>query len=379
MKRKMADQKYWIWFSQLFTFQDLLARKILEIYKTPEAIYHIGPEELKLFPEDFKKKIQNKDLAQAEQIIAECHKKHINIVTYEDEEYPQRLKNIPDFPYVIYHFGKWYDFDHLPALAVVGTRKCTPYGKAVAEGFSKELSRRGMLIVSGLALGVDAHAHLGALKAGGETVAVLGSGVDVIYPKTNKDIFDLVYAHGAVISEYPPGTSVKKYYFPARNRLISALSLGVLVVEAGRGSGSLITANCALEQGKDVFAVPDSILSQNSEGSLGLIQQGAKCVARVEDILVEYEGQYAFRKTEKKPENETNEMKRDEYIASFQNLNETEKLILETLSSKPLLADDVVSLTGLTAAQVISTMTMLEIKGAVQALAGRRYRLNLNE
>ena len=141
----------------------------------------------------------------------------------------------------------------------------------------------------------------------------------------------------------------------------------------------MITANCALEQGKDVFAVPDSILSQNSEGSLGLIQQGAKCVARVEDILVEYEGQYAFRKTEKKPENETNEMKRDEYIASFQNLTETEKLILETLSSKPLLADDVVSLTGLTAAQVISTMTMLEIKGAVQALAGRRYRLNLNE
>lgn len=376
----MTEQKYWIWFSQLFTFQDLLARKILEIYETPEALYHIAAEELKQFPEDFKKKIQNRDLAQAEQIIAECHKKHINIVTYEDERYPQRLKNIPDYPYVIYHFGKWYDFDRLPALAVVGTRNCTPYGKAVAEGFSKELSRHGMLIVSGLALGVDAHAHLGALKAGGETVAVLGSGIDVIYPKANKDVFDLIYAHGAVLSEYPPGTPVKKYYFPARNRLISALSLGVLVVEAGKGSGSLITANCALEQGKDVFAVPDSILSQNSEGSLALIQQGAKCVARIEDILVEYEGQYSFRRTEtKKPEEETNEMKQSEFIGSFQNLNETEKLVLESLSSKPLLADDIVNATGLSAAQVISAMTMLEIKGAVQALAGRRYRLNLDE
>lgn len=379
MKRTMTDQKYWIWFSQLFTFQDLLARKILEIYQTPEAIYHMAPEERKSLPEDFQKKIQQKDLTQAEQIIEECHKKRIRIVTYEDKAYPQRLKNIPDFPYVIYHFGKWYDFDHLPALAVVGTRKCTPYGKAVAEGFSKELSRRGMLIVSGLALGVDAHAHLGALKAGGETVAVLGSGVDVVYPKKNQDIFDLVYAHGAVISEYPPGTPVKKYYFPARNRLISAFSLGVLVVEAGKGSGSLITASCALEQGKDVFAVPDSILSQNSEGCLELIQQGAKCVARVEDILVEYEGQYSFRTAAKKQESETDEMKRDEYIASFPNVNETEKRILETLSSKPLLADEIVSLTGLTAAQVISAMTMLEIKGAVQALAGRRYRLNLDE
>ncbi len=379
MKRTMTDQKYWIWFSQLFTFQDLLARKILEIYQTPEAIYHMAPEERKSLPEDFQQKIQQKDLTQAEQIIEECHKKRIRIVTYEDEAYPQRLKNIPDFPYVIYHFGKWYDFDHLPALAVVGTRKCTPYGKAVAEGFSKELSRRGMLIVSGLALGVDAHAHLGALKAGGETVAVLGSGVDVVYPKKNQDIFDLVYAHGAVISEYPPGTPVKKYYFPARNRLISAFSLGVLVVEAGKGSGSLITASCALEQGKDVFAVPDSILSQNSEGCLELIQQGAKCVARVEDILVEYEGQYSFRTAAKKQESETDEMKRDEYIASFPNVNETEKRILETLSSKPLLADEIVSLTGLTAAQVISAMTMLEIKGAVQALAGRRYRLNLDE
>ncbi len=376
----MEMQKYWIWYSLLFSFRNLTARKALELYHSPRVLYFLKEEEMKQFPQDFRKRLRNKDLSRAEKIIAECHKKHINIVTYEDERYPERLKNIADYPYVIYHIGKWYDFDELPVLAVVGTRECTDYGKAVAEGFSKELAKAGMLIISGLAKGIDAHAHLGALKAGGDTVAVLGCGIDMIYPMKNKHIYELIYAHGGVISEYPPGDIGKNYYFPARNRLISALSLGVLIVEAGEGSGSLITANCAVEQGKDVFAIPDSVLAKQSEGSLQLIQQGAKCVARVEDILVEYEGQYPFRPLEKKtPQQDKDEMRQKQFIASFSGLDESEHCILEKLTLTPMLADDIVERTGLTTSQVISALTMLEIKGAVQALPGRRYRLNLDE
>ncbi len=376
----MENQKYWIWYSLLFSFRNLTARKALEIYGSPRALYDLEEEEMKQFPQDFRRKLQKKDLSRAEQIIAECQKKHIHIITYESERYPERLKNIADYPYVIYHIGKWYDFDRLPVLAVVGTRECTEYGESVAEGFSKELAKAGMLIISGLARGIDAHAHLGALKAGGDTVAVLGCGIDVMYPLENKHIYELIYVHGGVISEYPPGDKGKNYYFPARNRLISALSVGALIVEAGEGSGSLITANCALEQGKDVFAIPDSVLAKQSEGSLKLIQQGAKCVARVEDILVEYEGQYPFRRLEKKhPGRDVEEMRKQKFIASFSGLDESEHCILETLTLTPMLSDDIADKTGLTTSQVISALTLLEIKGAVQALPGRRYRLNLEE
>ncbi len=371
-------ERYWIWYAQLFSFQDLFARKALEQYQSPEVLYHLPEEETEKFPADFRKKLAQKDLTGAEKIIQDCRRKNIRILCCDDAAFPECLRNIPDYPYVIYYHGKRYDFDRQPALAVVGTRRCTDYGASVAEGFSKELARSGMVIVSGLAMGVDGHAHMGALKAGGDTVAVMGCGLDIVYPKINRDIYDLIVSHGALISEYPPGTPVRKYHFPARNRLISGLSLGVLVVEAGQSSGSLITAHCALEQGRDVFAVPDSILSRNSIGSFQLMQQGAKCVARVDDILCEYEGQFAFRKALPQAVEESHdEMRRQAFVSSFTNLNETEQKIIGVLTEQPMAADDIVSTTGLTVSQVISSMTMLEIKKAVKALPGRRYRLNI--
>ena len=221
-----------------------------------------------------------------ERIYESCRVENIRLITQDESVYPDILRNISDAPDLIYVRGNIPD--DCICIAMVGSRKATPYGKSVAEELSSELSANGITVVSGAAYGIDTASHRGALKYG-KTIAVLGCGVDVAYPRQNKRMLDEIASNGAVISEYAPGVQPKPAFFPRRNRIISGLSRGTVVVEAAERSGSLITAEMALSEGRDVFAVPGSVFSPMSKGCHRLIQQGAKLVTRAEDILSEYD------------------------------------------------------------------------------------------
>jgi len=216
------------------------------------------------------------------------NKENIKKITLSDSNYPRLLKEISDPPQVLYLKGEIKKEDET-AIAIVGTRNYTSYGKRIAEEITSDLVERGITIISGLAKGIDTFVHKTALEKGGRTIAVLGSGIDLksLYPASNRGLAEKIINNGAILSEYPPGTRAKKYFFPQRNRIISGLSLGVIVVEAPHKSGALITANCALEQNREVFAVPGPVYSSSSEGTNRLIQSGAKLTMNANDVLEE--------------------------------------------------------------------------------------------
>jgi DNA processing protein len=220
-------------------------------------------------------------------VKAELQRREISVITVWDDDYPPLLREIPQPPWVLYVKG---DASLLsgPCIAVVGTRKPTPYGRLAGRMLSEQLAAAGWVVVSGMATGIDSEAHRGALRQNGASVAVLGTGVDVVYPKHNRTLYDELVRRGAVCSEMPPGTEPHPGLFPQRNRIISGLSYGTLVVEAAERSGSLITADCSMEQGREVFVVPGPITSAQSAGTHRLIQEGAKCVRRVQDIWEEF-------------------------------------------------------------------------------------------
>jgi DNA processing protein len=221
------------------------------------------------------------------EVKVELQRREICAVTVWDDDYPSLLREIPQPPWVLYVKGDVSLLDG-PGIAVVGTRKPTPYGRQAARMLSEQLAGAGWVVVSGMATGIDSEAHRGALRKNGATVAVLGTGVDVVYPRNNRSLYHELIRHGAVCSEMPPGTEPHPGLFPQRNRIISGLSYGTVVVEAAERSGSLITADCSMEQGREVFAVPGPITSTQSAGTHRLIQEGAKCVRRVEDIWEEF-------------------------------------------------------------------------------------------
>ncbi|AOT68292.1 DNA-processing protein DprA [Geosporobacter ferrireducens] len=271
-----------------------------------------------------------------------------------DEGYPESLKNIYDPPFILHMRGNLFEQD-IRAVAIVGARKASAYGKWAAYKLAGELAQRGIVVVSGMAYGIDTAAHKGALDAGGRTIAVLGCGVDICYPKTNYQLMEEIAAKGAVISEYALGTEPISGNFPARNRIISGLSKGVVVVEAGLKSGSLITAEMALEQGREVFAVPGNINNTMSAGSNKLIQEGAKLVASVEDILCELDIV---------PETIT------EKVAI--NLSETEGKVYEKiLERQPVHFEALSSMLGMDVHKISSIITILQIKGLIEQLPGK--------
>ncbi len=282
----------------------------------------------------------------------------IDVVTLRDAGYPPLLKEIYAPPPVIFQRGSVLPDDQL-ALAVVGTRGASAYGRLVTERFVSALVENGVTIVSGLARGIDAVAHRAALQAGGRTIAVLGSGVDTIYPSEHRGLAEAVVANGALLSEYAPGTKAERDNFPARNRLIAGMTRGTLVVEAGEVSGALITARMALEQNREVFAVPGNVTSAASAGVNALIRSGeAKLVARVEDILEELN-----------PGLVTEQLRLTDLLPD----NELESVVLRALSAEPLHADDLARATDLPIATVSSTLTMLEMKGIVKHAGGMVY------
>jgi len=272
------------------------------------------------------------------------------LILLEEDKYPSLLKEISFAPLGIYQLG---EYDHrVPSVAIVGTRKCSTYGKNVAEKFARELTEIGITIVSGLAYGIDTFSHFSALNAKGKTIAVMGTGLDIIFPSTNKKLAEKIIENGCLISEYPLSTPPLKHHFPERNRIISGLSSGVIIIESPLKSGSLITSKYALEQNREVFAIPGSIFSKTSEGANELIKAGAKLVNNVNDILMELNFPLA---TEKK-------------FINNENLNEIERIIIKVLSetNEPLNVDEIISMSSHDSSEVNQNLTFLELKNLIQ-------------
>ncbi|GIL12131.1 MAG: DNA processing protein DprA [Chloroflexota bacterium] len=293
--------------------------------------------------------------------MAKIEKVGARLLTLADDDYPALLKKIPDAPTVLYVRGQLVPADD-HALSIVGTRRATSYGRDAAYHFAKQLAAQGITIISGLAHGVDSAAHRGALDGGGRTLAVLGCGIDRIYPADNQKLADDILRHGAIISEFPVGTPPDGRNFPRRNRIISGLALGVLVVEAPEKSGALITTTTAAEQGREVFAVPGNIFNPMSGGTNRLIQDGAKLVMAVEDILEElnitHQNAQASTITER-----------------IVPANDTEKSLLQLLGADPIHVDDLTRLCGLPVSIVNSTLTILELKGLARMVGHMQYCL----
>ncbi|OGC77723.1 MAG: DNA protecting protein DprA [candidate division Zixibacteria bacterium RBG_16_40_9] len=303
---------------------------------------------------DIKTKV---DWKEAEKQVKLAEKNRIGWITFLDSDYPDNLKQIYDFPPFFFMQGNLSDKDDM-AVAIVGTRTASTYGKSITEKISSELTSKGFTIVSGLALGIDTYGHQAALNSGGRTVAVFGSGLDVIYPTENKRLVEKIVENGAVISEFLMGTKPEKENFPTRNRIISGLSLGVIVVEAGAKSGALLTAQYALDQNKEVFAIPGNLTSKTSEGTNALIKQGAKLVTSVNDILSELKVYSSSSAEKAKP---------------IPELPAEEKSIYQILSTEPAHIDQIAQTVSVSTGQALSLLLSLELKGLVKQLSGKMF------
>lgn len=290
----------------------------------------------------------------------------IQVITLTDPLYPKRLRAIPDPPPLLYYTGALHEQDGM-AVAIVGGRSATTAGKAITEEIARELAQGSWTIVSGMARGIDAAAHRGALAGKGRTIAVLGCGVDQTYPPEHDQLRKQIEAHGAVLAELPVGSSPQSHHFPRRNRIISGLSVGVLVAEAAMNSGSLITAKLALEQGRDVFALPGSVKEARCRGSNGLIKEGARLIECAADMMEELLPQV-------EPALRARVMAGETASSVLEKLGPDEQRIYEVLSHDAQSVDAVIERTGLSAAQVTATMLALELRGYVRQLPGPQYQ-----
>ena len=382
--------KYWLWLTTRKGLGHRGAFLAAQHFPSAEAAYYAEEEDYAAIPglRNYKS-LLDKDLTLPQQILNKCYEKGIGILTFQDAAYPVRLKNIDDPPLVLYYRGTLPDFNG-PAVAVVGTRKASAYGLVHARSMGYGLSKCGCIVVSGGARGNDTMALTGALTGGTPAVAVLGCGVDVVYPPENKGLFDDLCHYGCLLSEYPPGTEALPGHFPVRNRIITGLSLGVLVVEANERSGSMISARHALEQGRDVFAIPAGIDTPGFAGNLRLLRDGAILVRDAWDILEEYVHLYPEQlhrsACKQLPLQETksvsapvvsNQMRQDLKLEErFSKLSQEERTIAETLKDGPKHIDLIVEEVQIPISQALSTLTMLEISGMVKRLQGRRFCLS---
>ena len=414
---------HWIWLATRPSVSDRLKVELVRHFQDPENIYFADPDSYRsiegLSPEALAS-LQDKDLTPAEQILEECHRCGLHILTYRDAAYPNRLKNISDPPLVFYYKGHLPEFDSMPLIGVVGTRNASPYGLTVAKRMGYQIARCGGIVVSGMAFGIDGMAMRGALTGGGTVVGVLGCGADQIYPVSNRSLFADTESYGCILSEFPPGTPPVAWNFPKRNRIISGLSCGVLVVEAPEKSGALITAGQAADQGRDVFVVPGNIDVPTFVGSNRLLRDGAIAVSHGWDILSEYESRFPDKihrdlgesrlslsgeelkrsvesasetgKVAQKPRKpaktkpvKPQEEKKDvdkATASSYSDVNDIlpkllpeEQTIVSAIGKEERLVDDVIAETGLPVGKVLATLTLLEVKGVVKRLPGKRVSL----
>lgn len=402
----MATLKYWLWLTSLRNLSPSSAFCLLEHFGTPEGAYFADPAEYALV-EGLSAAAQNalrdKSLDRAEAVLGECDRLGVHILTLQDARYPDRLRQLPDPPAILYVKGRLLSFDEEAAVAVVGARAATPYGLKIAGRLGLDLARQGGLVVSGIARGVDTAALRGALRGGGSVVSVLGNGVDVFYPAENRELYQDVAAVGALISEYPPGTEANRRNFPVRNRIISGLSLGVVVVEGTQTSGSLITARLALDQNRDVFAVPGNVDAPMSRGPNQLIRRGeAKLIHCGWDVLEEYAARYphkirrasplqggeeeqrlcgALNGAGNHPDDNGEKVVDKEAGKTYIDLKDCgpeftddERDVLHTLAERALGADDIIEETQIPARRVLSALTMLQVRGLVEEGPGKQFR-----
>lgn len=341
-------------------------KRLLEYFKKPSAIFEAEDAQLRaagsLTPLMSRRILEAPRRFQTAQEIEEAQEKGIKIVTFLDAQYPKFLREIYDPPIVLYVLGEILSSDE-NAIGVVGSRGASYYGLSCAKTFSTYLAHCGLTIVSGLARGIDTASHRACLDAGGRTLAVVGSGLNNIYPPENKDLFHQIVEQGAVISQFPLNTAPLARNFPIRNRIISGLSLGVLVVEANEKSGALITARYALEQDREVFAIPGKVSEATSSGTNSLIKQGAKMVTAPQEILVELRCNFLVSGA---PVSETP-------IQRFENLNSEEEKVFKKLSDEPLALDTLILETGLNSSSLLLILTQLELKKIVTQLPGKNF------
>ena len=288
-KCNMDDNKYWIWFSRIEKLSVIKKGLLLNKFKNPQNIWNLKKQELsdisELDENNVNEILEKKYRENLDKYQSYIEKNKIQMITLYDSNYPEQLKQIYDKPIVLYAIGN-IDLLHKSGVAIVGCRECSEYGKKTAQKMGYELAKRDICIISGLAKGIDKYSHIGALEAEGSTIAIIGNGLDYIYPYENKNLYErIIRNNGLIVTEYIVGTKPNKLNFPARNRIISGLSTGVVVIEAKEKSCSLITADFALEQGKDVFAVPGNIDNPNSKGTNELIKQGAIIVTDYRDVM----------------------------------------------------------------------------------------------
>lgn len=352
--------RYYIGFNMVQGIGPARLRRLLDVFGDVESAWQASAEALRragLDQRSLRNLLETRECVDLDRELRRVEAAGVRVLTWEDPDYPRLLREIPDPPPVLYVRGRLEPEDAW-AVAVVGTRRASAYGKEVTRRLVDTLARSGITIVSGLARGIDGVAHWAALDAGGRTIAVLGCGVDRVYPPEHRELARRIAQQGALVSEYPLGTPPEARNFPPRNRIISGLSLGVLITEAGKGSGALITADYAAEQGRDVFAVPGSILAAGSSGTNRLIQDGAKMVLEAADILRELNLTMVAEQAEARqvlPE------------------TEVEATLLAHLGAEPVHVDDLGQAVGLPIAEVTSTLALMELKGMVRQVGGMKY------
>lgn len=340
------------------------AKRLIDKFGAASKVFSAGREDL-LTVEGLGAKraefiLGFRDWHYAEKTAEECGLKNIRLCGYGSRDYPELLSQIVDPPTVIYYKGNFSPHDKY-AIAIVGSRVSTGYGRSAAQYLAEGLASLGITVVSGMARGIDSIAHMGAIRKRGRTIAVLGSGIDVVYPAESRDLYERIQGAGVVMSEFPIGSDPNRENFPRRNRIISGLCLGVIVVEAARGSGTIITAKAALEQGREVFAVPGNIDSMNSYGTNDLLKSGAKLITCPDDVVRELGHVLrGFIRTDRRKEIE---------------ITEEERQVCDILSLEPVHIDEITRRTGLSSSKVLGLLLNLELKSVVRQMEGKKFSL----
>lgn len=400
----MDDRCDWIWLQAALGVQARLEEPIA-YFGTPRRLFEAGDFEWRLsglFTAKQLDRLRSHRPEEAEAVLTQCAANGWSVLTPQNPLYPARLRTLPNFPAVLYVWGRMPALEGRVTLAVVGAREATLQGRRIAQGLCEAFARAGAVVISGGALGIDAAAHMGALEGGGETAAFLGCGLGVRYLMENQHLRESIAAHGAVVSEFPPGTPPSRSTFPVRNRLLSGASCGTVVIEAGEKSGSLITARCALEQGRDVFAVPGDIVSSAYTGANRLIRDGAKPVLTAMDVLEEYQYLYPdaldlsgadcplLEKNRAQTPQSTHKRAqlhniRETQPISVQNetktpvvpegLSDSAKQLMTLLSAGALHADEAAGRLKMPVQEILRAFTELELHGLIGADSSRRYTL----
>lgn len=355
----LPESAWWIAFRQIPRIGPARIRTLLDQFGTLQSAWHASEREIRdALPGQLQQELlEARNRTDVTALYHRVTQDGVHVTCWTDDSYPALLREVPAPPPVLYYRGQLIETDSI-AVAIVGTRKVTAYGRDMAYRIAYDLAQAGVTIVSGLALGVDGVAHRAALEAGGRTIAVLGSGIDVLYPGRHRDLARKIEDQGAVVTDYPPGTQPDRFNFPPRNRIISGLSRGVVVIEAPERSGALITVDFAAEQGRDAFAVPGPVHAPSSAGCLRILREGATLVRSAEDVL---EDLHIRRLDQDVPEH-----------APMQ-LSDDERRILAVLTSQPQHIDDLAEALNKSVGEVSGELMMLELQGNVHAAGGGYY------